>query len=500
MGKDIDVLLRIRPDVGEARNEECCVRAEADGSVSLKPMRRWAPRHRFSFDSVLDGALSDKTLEQCLAAPLVSAFTEGRGACALIHGHTGSGKTHLMSHDLIPAIARTLPWASSSPLSMRCVEIYQEKLFDLLRADETCPPPLRVVGGRVPGMTSVEVGSAKDLMAEFEAAVALRVARRTAANPSSSRSHFLVMLQAGDEEGGSITVADLAGCESLTGMHGERLKREAKKIRLSLLSLRNVIKSLGDQMNHAWAPFRDSLLTRLLRPVLEDPTSKLMLIATVNPREQHHEALLTLNFATGMKRFRAATQLITEPREKNDEPENRNESEMGLADLAGLTPCAMVRGEEEGGEPQRLDFGTQTSPLRCRRPLAPLTPGQSEANIVNTPTPKKGAKGRPGSAGKREQGPQRSCSVSSPRNIGLQAPTTSSIALVHHQWSAEAGLGMLVSALCCCNVGSGRSENTDVHPTVHLPLSAVKVFAAPTPAKAKRHWGSDGIAGTIKFL
>ena len=91
----------------------------------------------------------------------------------------------------------------------------------------------------------------------------------------------------------TITLADLAGSEGISGQEKSKVK-EGSHINKSLLSLTNVIKQLNKKSS--FVGFRESKLTRLLKPVLQG-NSRTAIICTINPLKNHqHETLNTLRF------------------------------------------------------------------------------------------------------------------------------------------------------------------------------------------------------------
>lgn len=127
----------------------------------------------------------------------------------------------------------------------------------------------------------------------------------TKMNATSSRSHNIFSIrfeQCTVVDGkdcikvGILNLVDLAGSErqSKTGAEGDRLL-EAAAINLSLSTLGVVIQKLVDGANYI--PYRDSVLTRLLKNSLGG-NSKTLMMAAVNPASTNYdETLSTLRYA-----------------------------------------------------------------------------------------------------------------------------------------------------------------------------------------------------------
>lgn len=204
------------------------------------------------------------------------------------------------------------------------MEIYNEKVHDLLD-----PKPNRqslkvrehnVLGPYVDGLSQLAVSSFEDinnLMAEGNKS---RTVAATSMNAESSRSHavFTVVLTQtlkdtlsgiAGEKVARMSLVDLAGSEraAKTGAVGERLK-EGSNINKSLTTLGLVISKLADQSmgmknRDKFVPYRDSVLTWLLKDNLGG-NSKTVMVATVSPAgDNFEETLSTLRYADRAKRI-----------------------------------------------------------------------------------------------------------------------------------------------------------------------------------------------------
>ncbi|XP_015777124.1 PREDICTED: kinesin-like protein KIF13A [Acropora digitifera] len=249
----------------------------------------------------------------------------------------GSGKTFTMmgSHDqngLIPRLCGELFDRISQnedenityKVEVSYIEIYNEKVRDLL-----CPrgnhAMLRVrehkiLGPYVEGLTKLVVSSFKDIETLMIEGNKSRTVAATNMNTESSRSHavFNIVLTRSEydhqtesigEKVSKLSLVDLAGSEraSKSGAEGERLK-EGSNINRSLVTLGQVISSLADQSGGKsrkalHVPYRDSVLTWLLKDNLGG-NSKTVMVATVSPAaDNYEETLSTLRYADRAKRI-----------------------------------------------------------------------------------------------------------------------------------------------------------------------------------------------------
>ncbi|XP_058061292.1 kinesin-like protein KIF14 [Anopheles bellator] len=223
-------------------------------------------------------------------------------------------------------------------------EIYNEKIHDLLSVTSTdgqglCTvatpgnhakkAPLKVRehpvwGPYVVDLSTHPVDTHTALRNWLAVGNSQRATAATGMNDKSSRSHsiFSVVLNlaeivsssdsddASDGGGGrpmvqqtkrsKISLVDLAGSErvSQTCASGTRLK-EGVSINKSLLTLGKVISALADpkKSHNAYIPYRDSVLTWLLRENLGG-NSRTVMLATISPASIHRdETLATLRYA-----------------------------------------------------------------------------------------------------------------------------------------------------------------------------------------------------------
>ncbi|XP_017115708.1 kinesin-like protein KIF14 [Drosophila elegans] len=233
-------------------------------------------------------------------------------------------------------------------------EIYNEKIHDLLSVQhaaasasgESTPvqqqqqqrPALKVrehpiFGPYVVDLSAHSVDSYSALRNWLAVGNSQRATASTAMNDKSSRSHsiFNIVLNltdlssddglSSDTDSGTvsslrqtrrskISLVDLAGSEriSVSGSNGERI-REGVSINKSLLTLGKVIAALADSRKasgngpqgsgtpNTFVPYRESVLTWLLRENLGG-NSKTVMLATISPASLHaDETLATLRYA-----------------------------------------------------------------------------------------------------------------------------------------------------------------------------------------------------------
>ncbi|XP_013200969.2 kinesin-like protein K39 [Amyelois transitella] len=248
----------------------------------------------------------------------MKSVTSGCSACVLAYGQSATGKTHTMmgteaDPGLIPRLCAALAEIRPFELSVSFLEIYNERVHDLLgEVVQTCHSLPRRRGNarkdlrvrehpdRGPYVQNLRRVSVQDVTALLSLVNEGTRRRRTAAtrrNSTSSRSHALLELATPTA---TLHLADLAGSEkaSWEGCGGGRQK-EGANINKSLVALSNVISALVNAGNGRgrFIPYRDSALTWLLKDCFTGGGNT-FIIATVSPSVAcYGESASTLRWA-----------------------------------------------------------------------------------------------------------------------------------------------------------------------------------------------------------
>ncbi|CAH1112604.1 unnamed protein product [Psylliodes chrysocephalus] len=288
----------------------------------------------WSFDSESQNYASQELVYNDLGKEVIDCAFEGYNACVFAYGQTGSGKTFTMmgspeNQGLIPRICKALfeKMAENSKrgtthrVQVSYLEIYQERVADLLRGRDSNSLKVREhpkKGPYVQGLTSCLVTNYGHIQECMERGNSHRTTAATNMNDVSSRSHAIftiTFVQAGYCDGvpsetvSKIHLVDLAGSEraDATGATGQRLK-EGAHINKSLVTLGSVISALAElsvdqngQKKSIFIPYRDSVLTWLLKDSLGG-NSKTIMIAAISPADCNYgETLSTLRYANRAK-------------------------------------------------------------------------------------------------------------------------------------------------------------------------------------------------------
>ena len=269
---------------------------------------------------------------------------EGYNVCIFAYGQTGAGKSYTMmgtkeEEGIIPNICRNLFDRMNDPsamysLEVSYMEIYCERVRDLLNPNSNSSS-LRVrehplLGPYVEDLSKLAVTSYEDIRQLMDEGNKSRTVAATNMNETSSRSHAvftLVFTQRlmddltglDSEKVSKISLVDLAGSERAdsTGAQGVRLK-EGANINKSLTTLGKVISALAEMSSSKkkkkggdHIPYRDSVLTWLLRENLGG-NSKTAMIAAISPADVNYdETLSTLRYADRAKQI-VCTAIVNE--------------------------------------------------------------------------------------------------------------------------------------------------------------------------------------------
>ncbi|XP_067318923.1 stAR-related lipid transfer protein 9 isoform X3 [Anolis sagrei] len=316
---------------------------------------------------------SQEVVFQDLGTSVLSGAFKGYNICLFAYGQTGSGKTYTMmgtpaSIGLTPRICEGLfsreddytKESASCRVEISFLEIYNERVRDLLKqTDHKKPYTLRVrehpvMGPYVQGLSKHVVTDYKQVVGLLEAGIANRITAATHVHDASSRSHAIFTIQytqailynnLPSEITSKINLVDLAGSERADPSYCKDRITEGANINKSLVTLGIVISSLAQnsQMfcscqsinsigsevdsnhtdNHcgasissnrrqAYIPYRDSILTWLLKDSLGG-NSKTIMIATISPASScYNETMSTLRYASNAKN------IINKPRVNED--------------------------------------------------------------------------------------------------------------------------------------------------------------------------------------
>ena len=317
------VFLRVRP-IGESQeagtdmpSSSSSIQISSSTSIktiapdcSKRSVSTKIDERHYTFSRVFGPLTSQAEVFDTVGRPLLERFLAGSAACVLFaYGMTNAGKTHTIQGQgsdpgLFPRLLSSLleHKQSSSSLQLSMLEIYQDKIFDLLsfRRENL---HIRDNGGgavEVAKLTQHAIGSMDDANRLIESAGVRRSKASTSLNSTSSRSHAVYTMTLVSEvptESRSFYVIDLAGAERGSRTRANiHQQREANNINTSLMQLWRCLNAMKRKpVDGAVVPFRESKLTHILMPALG--CAKLAgtaMLTCVNPQVEDYDETISV--------------------------------------------------------------------------------------------------------------------------------------------------------------------------------------------------------------
>ncbi|XP_059198102.1 kinesin-like protein KIF1A isoform X18 [Centropristis striata] len=366
-GASVKVAVRVRPfnsrEIG--KDSKCIIQMSGNTTTIINP-KQAKDNKSFNFDysywshtspEDINYASQMQVYKDIGEEMLLHAF-EGYNVCIFAYGQTGAGKSYTMmgkqdvkdQQGIIPLLCEDLftkfndkaDNSMSYSVEVSYMEIYCERVRDLLNPKNKGNLRVRehpLMGPYVEDLSKLAVTSYNDIQDLMDSGNKARTVAATNMNETSSRSHAVFNIiftqkrldaetDNTSEKVSKISLVDLAGSERAdsTGAKGTRLK-EGANINKSLTTLGKVISALaevdsGSNKNkkkkkvESFIPYRDSVLTWLLRENLGG-NSRTAMVAALSPADiNYDETLSTLRYADRAKQIRCNAVI-------NEDPNNR---------------------------------------------------------------------------------------------------------------------------------------------------------------------------------
>nr|KAF6378558.1 kinesin family member 1B [Myotis myotis] len=365
-GASVKVAVRVRPFNSRETSKEskCIIQMQGNSTSIVNPKNPKEAPKSFSFDYSYWSHTSPE--DPCFASQnrvyndigkemLLHAF-EGYNVCIFAYGQTGAGKSYTMmgkqedsQAGIIPQLCEELfekindncNEEISYSVEVSYMEIYCERVRDLLNPKNKGNLRVRehpLLGPYVEDLSKLAVTSYTDIADLMDAGNKARTVAATNMNETSSRSHAVFTIvftqkkhdtetNLSTEKVSKISLVDLAGSERAdsTGAKGTRLK-EGANINKSLTTLGKVISALAEVDNCTskskkkkktdFIPYRDSVLTWLLRENLGG-NSRTAMVAALSPADiNYDETLSTLRYADRAKQIKCNAVINEDPNAK----------------------------------------------------------------------------------------------------------------------------------------------------------------------------------------
>ncbi|XP_060157567.1 kinesin-like protein KIF1A isoform X4 [Globicephala melas] len=365
-GASVKVAVRVRPFNSRemSRDSKCIIQMSGSTTTIVNPKQPKEVPKSFSFDysywshtSPEDmNYASQKQVYRDIGEEMLQHAFEGYNVCIFAYGQTGAGKSYTMMgkqekdqqgiipqlcEDLFSRINDTTNDNMSYSVEVSYMEIYCERVRDLLNPKNKGNLRVRehpLLGPYVEDLSKLAVTSYNDIQDLMDSGNKARTVAATNMNETSSRSHAVFNIiftqkrhdaetNITTEKVSKVSLVDLAGSERAdsTGAKGTRLK-EGANINKSLTTLGKVISALAEmdsgpnknkkKKKTDFIPYRDSVLTWLLRENLGG-NSRTAMVAALSPADiNYDETLSTLRYADRAKQIRCNAVINEDPNNK----------------------------------------------------------------------------------------------------------------------------------------------------------------------------------------
>ncbi|KAJ8016599.1 hypothetical protein DPEC_G00008910 [Dallia pectoralis] len=425
-GASVKVAVRVRPFNSRETSKEskCIIQMQGNSTIISNPKNPKDSAKSFSFDHSYwshttpeDPAFASQSLVyNDLGKEMLQHAFDGYNVCIFAYGQTGAGKSYTMmgrqeegQEGIIPLLCEELfekindnnQDKISYSVEVSYMEIYCERVRDLLNPKNKGNLRVRehpLLGPYVEDLSKLAVTSYNDINDLMDAGNKARTVAATNMNETSSRSHAVFTIvftqrkydsetELSTEKVSKVSLVDLAGSERAdsTGAKGTRLK-EGANINKSLTTLGKVISALAEvskkKKKTDFIPYRDSVLTWLLRENLGG-NSRTAMVAALSPADiNYDETLSTLRYADRAKQIKCNAVINEDPnnklvRELKDEVTRLKDllRSQGLGDILD-TPIGSLTASPSSGSLSSL-VGPQSVTSIQERIMS--TPGGEEA-------------------------------------------------------------------------------------------------------------------------
>ncbi|KAM6960271.1 kinesin-like protein KIF1C [Tautogolabrus adspersus] len=360
-GASVKVAVRVRPFNSRetGRNAKCVIQMQGNTTCISNPKQPKDGAKNFTFDySYWSHTTADDPSFACqkqvykdIGEEMLLHSFEGYNVCIFAYGQTGAGKSYTMmgkqepgQEGIIPQLCEDLFQRTGENIDpdltysveVSYMEIYCERVRDLLNPKSQGTLRVRehpILGPYVEDLSKLAVTGFSDIRDLMDAGNKARTVAATNMNETSSRSHAVFtivftqkrrdqMTSLDTEKVSKISLVDLAGSERAdsSGAKGTRLK-EGANINKSLTTLGKVISALAEMQSNKkrksdFIPYRDSVLTWLLKENLGG-NSRTAMIAALSPADiNYEETLSTLRYADRAKQIRCNAVINEDPNAK----------------------------------------------------------------------------------------------------------------------------------------------------------------------------------------
>uniref|UniRef100_A0A672LVK2 Kinesin family member 1C n=1 Tax=Sinocyclocheilus grahami TaxID=75366 RepID=A0A672LVK2_SINGR len=410
----VKVAVRVRPFNSREMNRgaKCVIQMQDKSTCIINPKQPKEAPKNFTFDysywshsSEEDPSFaSQRKVYQDIGEEMLLHAFEGYNVCIFAYGQTGAGKSYTMmgkqdpgQQGIIPQMCEDLfrqtadntdPDLSFS-VEVSYMEIYCERVRDLLNPKSRGALRVRehpIMGPYVEDLSKMAVTNYSDIADLMDTGNKARYYYTHKQDYDSKNTFFCLLFftESGflsSVQVSKISLVDLAGSERAdsSGAKGMRLK-EGANINKSLTTLGKVISALADmhgskKRRSDFIPYRDSVLTWLLRENLGG-NSRTAMIAALSPADINYEEILsTLRYADRAKQIKCNAVINEDPnarlvRELKEEV-NRLKELLLSQGLSNLITASGKYTHTHANHPNINSQSTSDAPMEGVTPTSP---------------------------------------------------------------------------------------------------------------------------------
>uniref|UniRef100_A0A8C2YY19 Kinesin family member 1B n=1 Tax=Cyclopterus lumpus TaxID=8103 RepID=A0A8C2YY19_CYCLU len=343
-GASVKVAVRVRPfnsrEMG--KDSKCIIQMQGKTTTILNPKAPKEPAKTFSFDysywshtTPEDTSFASQNLVyNDIGKEMLAHAFEGYNVCIFAYGQTGSGKSYTMMGRQEEGQEGIIPMVCALELIILFCVCCPHSIIPVRLTSIILETRFPLIGVKPSDDNNQDHELSINITKVIKQQPYVRPDRTVAAtnmNETSSRSHAVFTIvftqkkhdsetDLSTEKVSKISLVDLAGSERAdsTGATGTRLK-EGANINKSLTTLGKVISALAESKKKKktdFIPYRDSVLTWLLRENLGG-NSRTAMVAALSPADiNYDETLSTLRYADRAKSIKCNAVINEDPNNK----------------------------------------------------------------------------------------------------------------------------------------------------------------------------------------
>ncbi|KAL4089239.1 hypothetical protein QTP88_024297 [Uroleucon formosanum] len=335
----IKVYCRLKPSL--IKNEKSIkyeIKKKNDKEIICFNFKKY---EQFQFQNVFNENTTQSSIFEHVAVPILEKFLNGMNCTIFTYGQTGSGKTHTIvgSNNDKGIIPRSFQYIftknaalnsteENEIISMSYFQVYNEDIYDLIPLkksgnNKNMQLTERVkfvvnVNGEIDfkNLNIVRIKNVKDALDILKSGNKNRRILSTTMNDQSSRSHCICKITLSNKESGFETIlnlVDLAGSERISknANTDKKTLAESRHINISLLYLHQVINALANDVSQKHVPYRNSIITLLLKGSLGFKCATAMISTIVLNDRSIAESVSTLRYTKDVSGIK---HIIEEPK------------------------------------------------------------------------------------------------------------------------------------------------------------------------------------------